>query len=132
MGPGVCSARRNPRPGKHLRLLLRRETVSHSHQRNFCMGLRLLGPLELVVGDRSYKIGGPRERVIVATLALKANRVTSVGHLVEAIWDDDPPPSARTQIQVCISGIRKLFRDAGQVGEIKTRSPGYLLEIPTG
>jgi DNA-binding SARP family transcriptional activator/tetratricopeptide (TPR) repeat protein len=96
------------------------------------MGLRLLGPLELVLDDRSYKIGGPRERVIVATLALKANRVTSVGHLVEAIWDDDPPPSARIQIQVCISGIRKLFRDAGQVGEIKTRSPGYLLDIPAG
>jgi DNA-binding SARP family transcriptional activator/tetratricopeptide (TPR) repeat protein len=94
------------------------------------MGLRLLGPLDLFVGERSLRIGGPRERVVLATLALKANRVTSVDQLVDAIWDDNPPPSARSQIQACISGLRKLFRDVGQVGTIKTHPPGYLLEIP--
>ena len=49
------------------------------------MGLRLLGPLDLVVGNRSLRIGGPKERIVLATLALKANRVTSMDHLVDAV-----------------------------------------------
>src|SRR2546429_9161918 len=94
------------------------------------MGLRVLGPLELVVGDRSFKIGGPRERTLLAVLALKANRVASVDLLVDAVWGEDPPSSAPAPIQVCVSGLRKLFRDAPPVGEIKNPPPGYLLEIP--
>src|SRR5690348_15681163 len=94
------------------------------------MGLRLLGPLDLFVGDRSLRIGGPRERVMLAMLALKANRVTSVEQLVDAVWDDDPPPSARSQIQACISGLRKLLRDSGLAAQIQTHPSGYLLAVP--
>ncbi|WP_063747062.1 AfsR/SARP family transcriptional regulator [Saccharothrix sp. NRRL B-16314] len=93
------------------------------------MGLRILGPLQLVVGSRSYKIGGPREHVVLATLALKPNRVTSVEQLVDAIWGDVPPSTARGQIQGCISGLRKLFSDAGIPDAIKTWPSGYLLAL---
>ncbi|HEY7595969.1 MAG TPA: BTAD domain-containing putative transcriptional regulator, partial [Actinophytocola sp.] len=93
------------------------------------MGLRVLGPLELVAGRRSFKIGGPREHIVLATLALKANRVTSVEQLMDAAWGEDPPSTARGQIQSCISGLRKLLGDAGMVDAIKTRSSGYLLSL---
>ncbi|HEU5473375.1 MAG TPA: BTAD domain-containing putative transcriptional regulator [Actinophytocola sp.] len=96
------------------------------------MGLRVLGPLDLVVGNRSLRIGGPKERTVLAALALKANRVTSMDHLVDAVWDSSPPTSARGQIQKCISGLRRLFGDAAQPGEIRTCPPGYLLDIPPG
>jgi DNA-binding SARP family transcriptional activator len=61
-------------------------------------------------------------------LALNVNRVTPVELLIDAVWDDDPPSTARGQIQICISALRKLF---GQVRPdvIKTRSPGYVLEL---
>jgi DNA-binding SARP family transcriptional activator len=94
------------------------------------MGLRLLGPLEFVVGSRSLKIGGPKEQVVLAALALNANRATSIDHLVDAVWDTSPPHSARGQVQKSISGIRKLFGDTSQPVCIKTGPPGYLLEIP--
>lgn len=93
------------------------------------MELRLLGPLELVVGRQMLKIGGPRQRVVLSMLAINANRVTSVDELVEALWDIDPPSTARAQIQTCVSSLRKLVTDAGSPGGIRTRAPGYLLEI---
>lgn len=70
-----------------------------------------------------------RQRIVLSVLALNANRVTSVHTLAEALWDDDPPVTARAQIQTCVSSLRKLFADAGLAGAIVTRPPGYLLEI---
>ncbi len=62
-------------------------------------------------------------------LALNANRVTPVNQLVSALWDIEPPSTARGQIQTCVSGLRKQFGSNGHPGEIKTRPPGYVLEI---
>ncbi|MEV4319165.1 BTAD domain-containing putative transcriptional regulator [Actinocrispum sp. NPDC049592] len=77
-------------------------------------------------------MGGPRERVLLASLALRVNQVVSMDYLVDAIWQDDPPTSARSQIQACVSGLRKLFREVGQPGTIETSPPGYLLALPPG
>lgn len=93
------------------------------------MALRLLGPLELVADGRSLDLGGPRQQVILALLGLNVNSVTSIDHLIEAVWGENPPPTARGQVQVCISGIRKLFARAGSPHAIRTLSPGYALEL---
>ncbi|HEX4704059.1 MAG TPA: BTAD domain-containing putative transcriptional regulator [Pseudonocardiaceae bacterium] len=93
------------------------------------MGLRLLGPVELVDGPRSLDLGGPRQRIVLSMLGLNANRVVSVEQLIDAVWDTSPPCTARGQIQICISALRKLFSDAGHPDAITTRPPGYLLEI---
>jgi DNA-binding SARP family transcriptional activator/tetratricopeptide (TPR) repeat protein len=93
------------------------------------MGLKLLGPLELVVDRQLLDFGGPRQRVVLSMLALNANRVTPVDQLIDAVWGSSPPLTARGQIQICISGLRKVFGEQGQPGAIRTRPPGYLLEI---
>lgn len=93
------------------------------------MALKLLGPLELNVDRRLLDIGGPRQRVVLSMLGLNANRVTRVDQLIDAVWDISPPSTARAQIQICISALRKLFGQGGHPGAIQTRSPGYLLEI---
>ncbi|WP_432839297.1 AfsR/SARP family transcriptional regulator [Dactylosporangium sp. CA-092794] len=93
------------------------------------MELRLLGPLDLVIGDRSLHIGGPRQQVILAMLALNVNKVTSIDTLIEAVWQTTPPITARGQVQVCISGLRKLFTEAGFPEAISTREPGYTLRL---
>ncbi|HEU5473373.1 MAG TPA: BTAD domain-containing putative transcriptional regulator [Actinophytocola sp.] len=93
------------------------------------MRLRLLGPLELVSGDRSLDLGGPRQRIVLAVLGLNANRVVPVDVLVDAVWGTGPPTTARSQIQICISALRKVFSDGGQPGAISTRPPGYLLRL---
>lgn len=94
------------------------------------MGLRLLGPPEFVVDGEVREIGGPRQRVVLCTLALNANRVTMMDDLIDATWADSPPPTARSQMHICISRLRKHFGPDGQTGAIHTRPPGYQLEIP--
>src|SRR4051812_40801328 len=91
--------------------------------------LRLLGPVELVVGQRPLDLGGPRQRAVLAMLGLNANRVVPVDHLIDAVWDSSPPSTARGQIQICISALRKIFSDADKPQAIRTRPPGYILEI---
>lgn len=94
------------------------------------MLLKILGPLELVANGNPVPLGGPRQRAVMAVLALNANRVTSVDQLVHATWGSAPPASARGQIQVCISALRKLCDSTGL--QIRTQPPGYRLEVPDG
>lgn len=91
-----------------------------------------MGPLALLTDDGEIDLGGSRQRIVVAVLALNANRVTGVDHLIDAVWSTDPPNTARAQVQICISRLRKVFTDAGDSATIRTRDPGYLLEIPVG
>jgi DNA-binding SARP family transcriptional activator len=95
------------------------------------MELRLLGPPELVVNGQTLDLGGPRQRLVLTLLALNANRVTSVEHLLDAVWDDAPPSTARGQIQICISALRKLFGESGSAA-IRTQPPGYVLTLGPG
>ncbi|WP_051400043.1 AfsR/SARP family transcriptional regulator [Haloechinothrix halophila] len=95
------------------------------------MGLRLLGPVELALGEVGIAPSGHRQQVVLAMLGLNANRVTAVDQLVEAVWGEDPPSTARGQIQICISALRRMFSDAGMPHAIKTKAPGYVLELGT-
>ena len=93
------------------------------------MELRILGSVELVVGPLRAKVGGPREHVVLAVLALNVNRVTSIEHLIDAVWGEQPPSTARGQIQGCVSALRKLFSEAGRPDAIDTRPVGYVLNL---
>ncbi len=96
------------------------------------MELRLLGPLELVADGRVVDLGGPRQRIVLSMLALNANRVTPVEQLLDAVWGEAPPSTARGQVQIAISALRKLFADAGRPTAIRTQAPGYLLQVAAG
>jgi DNA-binding SARP family transcriptional activator len=94
------------------------------------LALRLLGPLALSVDGEERDLGGSRQRVVLAMLALNANRVVSIEQLIDAVWDSSPPTTSRAQIQICISGLRRVLGNTGDIVQIRTRAPGYLLEIP--
>src|SRR3984957_3266961 len=97
------------------------------------MRLRILGFLELAGdGDRQAKIGGPRERAVLGALALRANQAVAVDRLISAAWGDNPPITARSQIQTCISTLRRAFGEVGLSEAIQTRPGGYLLKIDDG
>ncbi|MBV9822331.1 MAG: winged helix-turn-helix domain-containing protein, partial [Actinobacteria bacterium] len=93
------------------------------------MGLKILGPIEFIAHDRSVKVGGPREYAVLAVLALRANRTTTVDQLIDAVWGENPPSTARGQIQGCISGLRRLFDDSSLDIAIETKSVGYQLSV---
>ncbi len=89
--------------------------------------IRLLGGVEAVVNDRSVTLGGQKQRMILAVLAMDVGRVVSVERLIDSVWGERPPETVRASLQVHISQLRRAFSDAGLPGAIQTRPPGYVL-----
>src|SRR5688500_14478561 len=71
------------------------------------MRFRILGPLELWRDGRRCRIGGPQQLGLLSVLLLNANRVVPVPRLVECLWGDDPPATARGPLQGCIADLRR-------------------------
>ncbi|WP_243852746.1 AfsR/SARP family transcriptional regulator [Saccharomonospora amisosensis] len=80
-------------------------------------------------GGQPVRLGGPRQQIVLAVLGLNVNRVTSIDQLIEAVWSLDPPATSRSQIQICVSRLRKLLDSSGHVGTIRTHAAGYCLEF---
>src|SRR5262245_52507454 len=76
-------------------------------------GFRILGPLAVTGPAGSLRLVAPRQRTVLATLLLEADRVLSVERLAEAVWDQAPPPTARSQIQISVSKIRRALAEIG-------------------
>ncbi|WP_432828490.1 AfsR/SARP family transcriptional regulator [Dactylosporangium sp. CA-092794] len=91
---------------------------------------RVLGPLEVHGTAGPVRVPPGRQEIILAALLMDANRVVGSNHLVDLVWDEDPPDTARTQVQICVSRLRKSFADAGVDAPIATRPPGYLMHAP--
>ena len=84
---------------------------------------RILGPLEVVdPSGAPVRLGGPRQRAVLAILLLSANRVVSIDRLADDLYGGEPPATAVTQVQRQVSDLRKLLGPA-----IQTRPPGYLV-----
>lgn len=90
---------------------------------------RLLGPLEVVSDGRLVEIGSARQRIVLSMLLLQANRVVPLGRLVDAVWADAPPITSKSQIQACVSALRRQL-GAAPGCEIATRSVGYAILLP--
>jgi DNA-binding SARP family transcriptional activator len=95
---------------------------------------RILGPLEVVDNDGPLRLGGPKQRAVLAILLLNANRVVSVDRIADDLYGEEMPATALTQIHAQISHLRKLLdpeRPAGESGSlVETRSPGYVIRLP--
>jgi DNA-binding SARP family transcriptional activator len=92
------------------------------------MDFRILGPLEVEEDGRVLKLGGAKQRGLLALLLLHANRVVSRDRLIDELWGDEPPETVSTAIQVHVSQLRKaLGRDV-----IVTQAPGYLIRLQDG
>jgi DNA-binding SARP family transcriptional activator/tetratricopeptide (TPR) repeat protein len=89
----------------------------------------ILGPLEVRAVGRPVRIAPGRQETVLAGLLLDANRVVSIDHLIDLIWDENPPSTARTQVQICVSRLRKVLTDSGIDAPIATRPPGYLMRV---
>ena len=90
---------------------------------------RILGTVEVEGPSGRVPIPPGRQQVVLASLLLEANQVVSTEYLVDVLWDDRPPDTARTQVQICVSRLRKSLADAGVDAPITTRPPGYLMRV---
>jgi DNA-binding SARP family transcriptional activator/Tfp pilus assembly protein PilF len=86
----------------------------------------VLGPVEI------YPAGavvhpGRLEAMLLAMLAAHAGRIVSTSRLVDGLWQDRPPSSARNRVQALVSGLRRALEATG--ARVGTRPTGYVLEL---
>jgi DNA-binding SARP family transcriptional activator/pimeloyl-ACP methyl ester carboxylesterase len=89
---------------------------------------RVLGPLEVAVDGKLVAVGGTKPRALLVRLLLDAGRTVTAERLVDDLWGDEPPETARKMVQVYVSRLRKLLPE----GSLQTRAPGYQLTVPDG
>ena len=59
------------------------------------MHFALLGPLEVLDEGVPLPLGGYKSRVLLALLASQPNQPLEPSHLIDALWDGQPPRTAR-------------------------------------
>ncbi|MGW6793675.1 AfsR/SARP family transcriptional regulator [Streptomyces chartreusis] len=90
---------------------------------------QVLGELKVLSGGRTVPIPAGRQQAVLAALLLENGKLLSCDRLIELLWDQEPPETARTQVQICVSRVRKTLAGAGINATIVTRPPGYVLQI---
>jgi DNA-binding SARP family transcriptional activator/class 3 adenylate cyclase len=108
--------------------------LSGRRRREQLIEFRVLGPLQVVRGERVLALGGRKQRGLLALLLLDRNRVVPRDRVIDALWGERPPASAANSVQVYVSKLRQLLREDGRGEEevLVTQDPGYLLRVPTG
>jgi DNA-binding SARP family transcriptional activator len=88
----------------------------------------VLGPLEARVDGRALRLGGPKQRALLALLLLNANEVVSRDRLVDSLWGERAPGSAQRSLDTYVSRLRSLLGG----DRIERRPPGYRLRVEPG
>ncbi|MGW2647193.1 AfsR/SARP family transcriptional regulator [Streptomyces sp. NPDC001393] len=91
---------------------------------------RVLGPLEVSGELGAVSVAPGRQEIVLGALVLELNRVVETTRLVDVIWAQGPPKTARAQVQICISRLRKALSNGGVDATIETRARGYILRAP--
>ena len=91
------------------------------------MEFRILGPLEVLDGDRAVALSGQRQRGLLALLLLHANQVVSSSRLIEELWPDEPPESRAGALQASVSRLRKALGPGAEL--LVTLPTGYVLRL---
>ncbi len=89
------------------------------------MRFGVLGPLWIREQAGRTPVPARRDRVVLAVLLLAANRVVEPDRLVDALWGDAPPSTARAQVHSCISRLRRLLPEDA----LHTEPSGYQLRV---
>lgn len=96
-------------------------------QRCDAPSFRLLGPTEVHGVSGSVDLGAPQQRCVLVALLLEAGRVVPVDRLIDLVWPDDPPATARKAVQVYVSHLRRALADVPGA-ELVTVRPGYRMD----
>jgi SARP family transcriptional regulator, regulator of embCAB operon len=97
---------------------------------------KILGPMEVLNGDRPCTPSPPKVRTVLALLLMCANSVVLVDSLIRELWGDAPLRSAMTTIQTYIYSLRKMIvkerlEPPGHQLLVST-ARGYMLRVPEG
>lgn len=98
----------------------------------------VLGPLEVSANGRPIRLTGRRQQVLLALLLVNADRTVSLDTLIDAVWDERPPGTAKRQVQNTVSALRRVLEegepdpDPAVTPTIAAEGSGYRLRLGAG
>lgn len=96
--------------------------------------IRLLGPTEVMEGNRLLHLGSSKQRAVLALLALEAGKVVPRDTLRNLICGENQPAATAT-MQSLVGRLRRALATSssqpvrGDRLLIRTRSPGWVLDV---
>jgi YVTN family beta-propeller protein len=85
----------------------------------------LLGPTQVVDGDRNIALGAPKQRALLALLLLRRGEAISVESLADELWSGEPPATGTKAVRVYVGELRKAL--GAEV--ILTTGGGYAIPL---
>src|SRR5262245_28737637 len=89
--------------------------------------VELLGTTRLWVGATEATPGARLPKALLAMLALDAGHAVPFERLIDDLWAEEPPDTARTALQVYVGQLRRALGTATLV--LRTEGSGYRLAI---
>jgi predicted ATPase/DNA-binding SARP family transcriptional activator len=94
------------------------------------MEVRVLGPLEVRVGDDVIPVRAGRPRKLLAVLALRLGDRVTTDALVDLLWDGDAQRDRVNALRILVSYLRKVLAATDGTARIDTVEGGYRLVAP--
>jgi DNA-binding SARP family transcriptional activator/streptogramin lyase len=92
------------------------------------MEFRILGPLEVVDDGRPVVLQRGKQLALLAYLLLHPNELLSADRLIDALWGEQPPPTAAKILQNAVSQLRRALGE----DRLVTQPPGYRFRLEQG
>lgn len=100
------------------------------------IAVRVLGPMEVIVDGAPVKVGGPRQRCVLARLIAAHGEVVPAGRLIEDLYAGDAPPGAHAAVQSYVSRLRRALEPGrtawARAGVLVASPPGYAARLGDG
>jgi DNA-binding SARP family transcriptional activator/DNA-binding beta-propeller fold protein YncE len=90
---------------------------------------RILGALQVLVGGEERPIPGEKLQALLARLLLEPNRAVSTDRLIDDLWGDEPPATARQSLHAHVARLRRVLAPNGEGSPIAKSGRGYLVGI---
>jgi predicted ATPase/DNA-binding SARP family transcriptional activator len=91
------------------------------------VSVRLLGPVRIGSGPHQVGLSGARPRAVLAALAFRHAHAVSTEQLIDDLWADRMPATARNAVQVYASVVRRALDQAGGPVRLESSRGGYIL-----
>jgi DNA-binding SARP family transcriptional activator/tetratricopeptide (TPR) repeat protein len=95
--------------------------------------VHLLGPVRLWVDGRAVDLGPAKQRTVLAALLVDGDQPVPTDTLMDRVWGDEPPASARSTLYSYVAGLRRVLREAVDSGDRPIRLEhgpgGYRLTV---
>lgn len=88
------------------------------------MRFEILGPLRVLDDDHELNLGGPRQQAVLAALIAAAPGWLSIHQLIEEVWGEGAPETARHVTRTYLSNLRRALN-----GRVLSDGRHYRLDI---